>query len=307
VTAGEHESLRRSYRALLPLPAGTEPHLRAVVEETLDRPGRLLRAQVALAAGAGYGLSRWAARRLAVALEYFHAASLLFDDLPCMDDAIERRSWTCPHRIHGEAAAILGALSFVNQGYRLVWSVLVRLDRRASAAAAALVGRCLGLHGILNGQALDLEFAPARRSAAAVRRVAEAKTGALIQLCLELPARAAGVEDREVRALRRLGRAWGLGYQVLDDFKDFLLHPVSTGKTTGQDDRFGRPNMVAAVGRESARRQVQALLATGRAVLHSLRLTIPARRSLERMQALLEQESRTLQLRMGAAALPAAG
>ena len=51
------------------------------------------------------------AKDLAIALEYFHTASLVFDDLPCMDNALERRGVPCVHFAFGEAGAILTALA----------------------------------------------------------------------------------------------------------------------------------------------------------------------------------------------------
>jgi len=66
-----------------------------------------------------YGLEEAPARDLAVALEYFHTASLIFDDLPCMDDATERRGVSCVHFEFGEAEAILAALALINRAYAL--------------------------------------------------------------------------------------------------------------------------------------------------------------------------------------------
>ncbi|NJM12209.1 MAG: hypothetical protein HC889_10265 [Synechococcaceae cyanobacterium SM1_2_3] len=77
-------------------------------------------------------------------MEYFHTASLIFDDLPSMDDAEERRGHPCPHKVHGESAAILGALALINRGYALLWKVLSRLPRQRRHRAAELVESCLG-------------------------------------------------------------------------------------------------------------------------------------------------------------------
>ena len=44
----------------------------------------------------------------ACAVEMAHAASLILDDLPCMDDAEERRGHPPVHRAFGEATALLG-------------------------------------------------------------------------------------------------------------------------------------------------------------------------------------------------------
>jgi geranylgeranyl diphosphate synthase type II len=42
----------------------------------------------------------------ALALEYFHTASLIFDDLPCMDNALERPGAPCVHVAFGESTEV---------------------------------------------------------------------------------------------------------------------------------------------------------------------------------------------------------
>ncbi len=47
----------------------------------------------------------------ACAVEMVHAASLIFDDLPCMDDAGLRRGQPATHVAHGESRAVLGGIA----------------------------------------------------------------------------------------------------------------------------------------------------------------------------------------------------
>jgi hypothetical protein len=46
------------------------------------------------------------AQDIAVALDFFHTAPLLFDDLTCMDNLLERRGTACTHLVIGEEGAI---------------------------------------------------------------------------------------------------------------------------------------------------------------------------------------------------------
>ena len=117
LSPAEFKFIVDGYRDLLPTTSATQSHLRGVVQDTLDHPGSLLRAQLAFSLMRAHDVDAAVARSIAVAIEYFHTASLIFDDLPCMDDATERRGHSCPHREFGEDAAILGALAFVNRGY----------------------------------------------------------------------------------------------------------------------------------------------------------------------------------------------
>src|SRR6187551_2285314 len=102
-----------------------EPRLRAAVAQIVNHPGKLLRAELVYKAAVGHGLSLDAAGRLACAVEYFHTASIVLDDLPCMDDATQRRGRTCIHRRHGDATAILASLTLINRAYALISEAFV--------------------------------------------------------------------------------------------------------------------------------------------------------------------------------------
>ena len=99
-----------AFASSLLLPAKLEPHLEEALRHVLSHPGTLVRPRIVFEMALGYGLEAAHAQDLAVALEYFHTASLIFDDLPCMDNALERRGAPCVHVAFGEATAMLAAL-----------------------------------------------------------------------------------------------------------------------------------------------------------------------------------------------------
>ena len=107
--AAMRSSLRRAFHAGLVLPHGTEAHLAGALHHTLEHPGSMVRAELAFRIASSFGMSEERAENLAIAIEYFHTASLLFDDLPAMDDAELRRGVPCAHHVYGEGAAILAA------------------------------------------------------------------------------------------------------------------------------------------------------------------------------------------------------
>lgn len=296
VQAADFSYVATGFRDLLPVGANVEQHLRAVLEETLSHAGSLLRAQMIFAAASRAGVERAVARTLAVAVEYFHSASLLFDDLPAMDDAVQRRGFTCPHLVHGEAAAMLGALALINQGYALLWQVLGTLPPAVAAEASSLVNECLGLAGILNGQARDLRF---ERGAgeAEVLRVAEGKTVTLIRLTLLLPAIVAQASPETRARLEELARCWGFAYQIADDFKDLLMHDAETGKSSQRDAALGRPNLPATVGCREAFTRLSQFLERGQELVEALAVEqdLP---ELRRLQAILDQERQTIGARL---------
>lgn len=285
LNAREAHRVRQAFASLLPLEGCVDPRLRAVVADVLAHPGSLARAQLAYGLGTRGGVPPADACRLAVAVEYFHSASLLFDDMPSMDDASERRGRPCPHVVHGEAAATLGALALITRAYALLWESIGEAPASRRSAAAALVGECLGLAGILDGQARDVHF---RRQGAAPEEVAEvamAKTVPLVRLAMVLPAIVAGEEAEALDRLERLASAWGLAYQILDDFKDRLLGPEETGKTAGRDAGLGRPSLPALAGSGRAMARLREMLAASRSLVDSL-AGVPGAGSADRWEPL---------------------
>ncbi len=249
-----------------PALAGVEPRLRGVLEETLAHPGSLFRLRLVLALGRAQNLDDATAGQLATAVEYYHSASLLLDDLPCMDDATTRRGRPCAHVLHGEAPAILGALALINRGYALVAEATAALPFHLRNETTNTLDVCLGTAGLLGGQALDLAFADGPCSPRAVGRAAVGKTTAMLRLALELPAIAGGSSPFELRRLRRLAVYWGLLYQGLDDLRDLRL-AAATGasKTDRRDATLGRPNLGLATGLDDAVHRLRRLerLASG--------------------------------------------
>jgi geranylgeranyl diphosphate synthase, type II len=286
------------FRSRLPVRSGIERHLNGVLNDTLSHPGSLARAQLAFSIMKSFGCDEFVARDVGIAIEYFHTASLLFDDLPCMDNASMRRGYACPHTVHGESATILGALSLITQAYGLLWSALNTLPIENRAAASALVNECLGVNGILNGQSFDLNFAESGRKKEDVLRIAEGKTVTLIRLTLLLPALMNGVDATTRETIEHLAASWGLAYQILDDFKDSLMSASETGKTTARDGQLDHPNLPHAMGAVEAARILGEKLDQSRAGIVLLHRCLPGLAVLDRLQATLEEEYACLATRL---------
>lgn len=236
------------FTAFLPALESADTRLREAIEHALRAPGSLTRYHLTEAVARAAGLAPWKRAPLAVAIEFFHLASLLLDDLPSMDDAGTRRGQPCTHRIHGEPAAILAALAFINRAYTLLFEVSSDLPREATARAREVIDQCLGAAGVLKGQSMDLHFAATARDAASVIEVARLKTGSLLRLCLVLPAVMAAADDATVHSLESLSEAWGIAYQIADDLNDVLASSESAGKSTQRDAQLARPNLALTIG-----------------------------------------------------------
>jgi len=274
----------------MPLPASLDPHFEEALLHVLDSPGSLVRPRMVFQVATAYGVDAAAAKKLAIALEYFHTASLLFDDLPCMDNASERRGVPCVHLAFGEAGAILTALALINRAYALTWQAVAASAQPVQPQALAYIESCLGVEGLLNGQSLDLHYATLPHTGETTERIARGKTVSLIRLTLVLPAMLGGASAREVQLLERIALSWGLGYQMVDDLKDVLGTATDAGKTVARDLLLDRPNAASAMGIQGAVGRLTRFIHLGDKTLFKLLKNRPGLRFLERLRGDLEVE-----------------
>ena len=241
----------------------SDSRLAKAIFHLLAHPGSLIRARMAWNVGYTCGLDEERCGRVAIAIEYFHTASLVFDDLSCMDDAEIRRGAPCVHALFGEATAMLAALAFINKAYSLLWEETARLPTERALEATRFVDSCLGTNGVLSGQSRDLNFGPSDRSTDKILQIAEGKTVTLLRLALCLPAVLAESSPQTIQLLNDLSHARGLGYQIADDFKDVFQGESESGKTSDRDRQLHRPNIVACEGVPAAARKLSNLVKEG--------------------------------------------
>ncbi|HVU47688.1 MAG TPA: polyprenyl synthetase family protein [Terracidiphilus sp.] len=274
--------------------------LDCAVRELLSSSGSMVRPQIAFELAMSYGLPLQPATDLAVAIEYFHTASLVFDDLPCMDDASTRRGGPCLHRQHGEATAILAALALINRAYALVWSALDTCPAVCRRATLDYLEDQLGARGLLQGQSLDLHYHASARTVRSAEHAARMKTVPLIALALVLPAMALAAPAREVQLLRRASACWGMAYQLLDDLKDVLHSAEEAGKTTARDAELERPNVALLLGVSAAVDRLSRWICGGDAALEELVVRNPKLAFLRRFRGQLKAEFDRVMERAGA-------
>ena len=246
-------------------PLGTPPaSLHEAMRYTVLLPGKRLRGVVVLASCELLKGEPEAALPLAVAVELVHAASLILDDLPSMDNATLRRGRPTLHRVSGEASAILASVSLLNMAFSTVTSAPA-LKERARGRAIAVLAEAIGGGGLVGGQVADLEATGRRLDLDALEYVHSHKTGALFIAAAELGAVAASARERDLEALRHYAKNLGLAFQITDDLLDYSGNPETTGKDAGLDRE--RTTFVNLCGIDGARRLVDDLIGASIAAL----------------------------------------
>jgi geranylgeranyl pyrophosphate synthase len=212
------EMVERRLDQILPDP-GDPPHrLHAAMRQAVLAPGKRIRPILALLSATHLGCRPTAALPGACALELVHAASLVLDDLPCMDDAPTRRGQPSVHVRYGEAAAVLTGVALLNEAYAVI-SRADELSESARVRMSALLARTVGTSGLVGGQEKDLLGASAP-SLSYLSQLHHEKTGVLFIASVEMGALAAGADPPVRQALRDFAIELGLAFQALDDLED---------------------------------------------------------------------------------------
>lgn len=223
-------------RQVLP-PADSAPRpLTDAVREVCLGPGKRVRPRLAMLSAAHFGGCETAALDFGCALELIHAASLVVDDLPCMDDAAMRRGKPAVHRRFGEDTAVLSAIGLLNHAYGVIASD-AKVDIGTRLALIALLSETVGFHGLVSGQFRDLRDPEALRDEAALTSLNYQKTGVLFAAAVVGGAMIAGADQAAQARARLFANRLGLAFQLWDDLQDSVSTSEAMGKDVRKDNR----------------------------------------------------------------------
>jgi len=165
--------------------------------------------------------------KAAIACEFFHTASLIADDLPCMDDENTRRCKPALHIEFDEATAILASYSLISSGYEMIVRNSNELkpilgesfcDKLCSIAIET-VSKYAGSQGAIGGQYLDLftkDF-----SLKTINEIILKKTISLFEIAFVLGWIFGGGDLSLLDLVRKASYHFGMAFQVADDIDDY--------------------------------------------------------------------------------------
>ena len=206
----------------------------------------------------------------ASALELFHAAALVHDDL--IDNSDTRRGAPSAHRLfeslHAESGWAGGSADFGRASAILLGDLLLGwsdelldegldavADRSAARAARAEFMRMRT--EVTSGQYLDileerawLVQPEAEQRTRAERVIVYKSAKYSIESPLVIGGALAGASLAQLGALRGFGLPLGIAYQLRDDLLGVFGDPEVTGKPSGDDLREGKRTMLVAIARE---------------------------------------------------------
>lgn len=232
--------------------------------------GKRFRPALLLAIGFAFNVKEKRLLRAACALEMIHTYSLIHDDLPAMDDDDLRRGRATCHKKFDEATAILAgdvlqtlAFQSIAEDESLSESVRVKLISEIARAAATP-------HGMVAGQAFDLEAESREVTGEELEHIHRNKTGALIRASARSGAIIANANETQLEAITKYASCLGLLFQITDDLLDVTATAEELGKTPGKDQRAQKATYPSLYGVERAQKMADDVYEDARSALKQI-------------------------------------
>ncbi len=213
-----------------------------LVRYTFTTGGKRLRPIMVLLASKAVGGEEKSALNAAVAAEFVHAASLIFDDL--IDKDRLRRNMPTLNVAFKDDKAISSGLFLAAKGVEVLSDY--KDPKIMKMIGWALVELSKGeMLDVISDIAIDVEH---------YLNIADLKTGSLFAACAGIGGLIGGGSREEINALYNYGRAVGVAFQIRDDIMDL----------TGSSDpsKAERANLVLAhyLGASTRQDRVSAML-----------------------------------------------
>lgn len=208
---------------------GNKTKLRDACEYALTAGGKRFRPLIVIliAEALGNGLNVYES---ALAVEFFHTASLIADDLPCMDNDDERRDKPSLHKVYGEAISLLASYALITAAFEKIHSNAVvmqgaespfcRSSDRIGILALESATHCAGILGATGGQFLDLF--PPNQNLDTVKQVIYKKTVTLFEVSFVLGWLFGGGDVAKLNQVKKAAYHFGMAFQIADDLADML-------------------------------------------------------------------------------------
>lgn len=262
------DAVNQRLASLLPPVRHPSDTVSKAMRDGLLGPGKRIRPLMTIGVSLGLEQDPKILLDIACAIEMVHAASLFLDDLPCMDNATERRGRPALHIQYGEATAMLASVGLLSHAFRVIASA----DNLPSVVRTELVtmlADAIGPCGLVHGQHRDLRVAQRPVfSEQTLYEVNDLKTGVLFRVAMVIPAIAGRADAGTVDALARCATDIGHAFQLRDDLEDADGPPGGTAERNLVGLR-GRDHVDASLERhlKSAEQTIRLLFPRDQALL----------------------------------------
>lgn len=188
--------------------------------------GKRLRSLVTLLMYEMLGGTKGNIYRCAAAPEIIHVATLMLDDLPCMDNSPYRREKPSSHKKFGDANTILAAFGLAAESFRILSDKKnfdgVNTDQ--SVLMIYEIAQKIGFNGLVGGQIADLNqgvsLSKKADEAQKLHYITVNKTAVLFEVCALIACCLAEATQEDKNSLITYTHNVGLALQIFDDLHD---------------------------------------------------------------------------------------
>ena len=247
-------AIDRRLDELLPECSNERDLVALAMRESTLAPGKRMRPVLLILAAEGLGHSGNQALDLGCAVELIHAASLVLDDMPCMDNALVRRGRPTMHLKFGEDVAILTAVALLSRAFGII-AAISDLPPAVRTQLVEVMANAVGMQGLVRGQFQDLREGQQSRGAEEIALTNNLKTGVLFGAIMDMAWMISGAADSVRPTLQNFALELGQAFQMYDDLRDNCL---DTDKDQGKDE--GKSTFVSLYGEKNVFERLQAHL-----------------------------------------------
>lgn len=210
--------------------ASSVPFVTHVAEYVVQNAGKRLRPIFCLFASRLAGPMDKRGIDCAAAMEFFHTATLMHDDV--IDNADLRRGKSSANSRWGNQVAVLvGDFFYCRASDLLVGTGNLRIiDLITRVMRVTTEGEIFEISKSNDLNTTEQDYL----------KVAEEKTAVLISAACEIGGMLGNVSEEFTSALRHYGRGVGIAFQLADDVLDYVSDSQQFGKTRGTDLKEGK-------------------------------------------------------------------
>ena len=240
--------------------------------KTLDAPKEIKNIMVYAVLGGGkrirpfllaetaklYGISSSVYKYPCMAVELAHCFSLVYDDLPCMDNDDLRRGKATVHKAFNEANALLGGASLLVYSFKLLSLNSFNINIEDKLKIINNFSDVTGAEGVLSGQYLDLlaENKKFKLTLNNFKEIQKKKTSLLIAFCTLTGAIIGNATKKEQKDMFDIGLLIGSLFQIQDDILDQEGNEEEMGKKVRKDKDLNKATIIRLKDINYAKKEV---------------------------------------------------
>ena len=205
-----------------------------------------------------YGINSSVYKYPCMAVELAHCFSLVYDDLPCMDNDDLRRGKATVHKAFNEANALLGGASLLVYSFKLLSLNSFKINIEDKLKIINKFSDVTGAEGVLSGQYLDLlaENKKFKLTLNNFKEIQKKKTSLLIAFCTLTGAIIGNATKKEQKDMFDIGLLIGSLFQIQDDILDQEGNEEEMGKKVRKDKDLNKATIIRLKDINYAKKEV---------------------------------------------------